>query len=297
MTECFENFLKKQDVEYIKSYKLNKKSSIGIGGGCDAALFPKTINQLIDIVKFSLYAGVKYKIFGAMTNLLISDDGFEGVVILTDKINRYFVADRQVVAECGVRVSKMIFELARMHIGGGEELYGIPGSLGGCVFGNAGAFGKSISDIFLTARLYSPSDDKIFCFDKSDMRFAYRHSVMKEFPFILLDARLNFQKSEFSVADRLSEIISQRKSQQPYGEKSLGSIFKRIDGLAVSKLIDEAGLKGYRIGGAEISKKHAGFIVNHENASAEDVRALIEFIKKEIYSLYGIRLIEEIEYV
>lgn len=298
MTECFLEFLKKQDVEYKEYYKLSLKSTIGIGGECRALLLPKTVCELTQIIEFLKSNEIKFKILGGMSNVLISDDGFDGVVIKTTNINKYFVAENFVFAECGAMLSSFINALASRSIGGFSELYGIPASIGGAVYNNAGAYSKSISDIFLSADVYSLTDGKVYMLDKSDMKFSYRHSVLKDLPLILLNARLSYEKSEESlIRERLAKIIAERRLKQPYGKKSLGSIFKRHNGEAVSKIIDELGLKGFRIGGAEISKKHAGFIVNAENATADDVKRIIEYIKEKIYLSRGFVPEEEIEYI
>lgn len=298
MTECFFEFLKEQDVKYIRSYNLSLKSTIGIGGECKALLLPKSLGQLIKILEFLVSTKIKFKVLGGMSNVLINDEGFDGIIIKTTNISKYCVAESQIIAECGVMLPRMIFDLSLHSIGGFSELYGIPASIGGAIYNNAGAYGKSIEDVFVSASVYSLSDGKIYEFDKCNMKFSYRESVLKNSPLILLNARFSYELTdEFLIRKRLSDVLGERKTKQPYDKKSLGSVFKRHGGEPISKIIDELGLKGFAIGGAEISKKHAGFIINRENATAEDVKKIIEYVKERVHASRGFVPEEEIEYI
>lgn len=298
MTECFLDYLKKQDVEFKRFYNLKLKSSIKIGGACNTAVFPKSIYELISVLEFITENKLEFKLLGNMTNVLPRDDFYKGIIVFTSEINKYYVAENKACIECGALLSRVLRTLSNQNLGGCEELYGIPGSLGGILYSNAGAYGKSISDIFVSARVYSLTDYKICELSKSDFSFSYRHSVLKDRHFVLLDAVLQFEKSyKDIILERMSYYINRRKSEQPFGKPSLGSIFKRKDGVFISKLIDNLGLKGYSIGDAEISKKHAGFIINSGNAKASDVKKLIELIKSKLYASYGVIPEEEIEFL
>lgn len=298
MTNCLIDFFKKQDVEYKEFFKISDISSIGIGGIARYALYPNTVQKLIRSVDYLNSRGVSFRVVGRMTNILSVSDVYDGVLILTNKLDRYCVAENTVSAECGVPLSKLIREMIKYDLGGAEALYGIPGSVGGAVFGNAGAFGLEISDIFISARIYRYDVGRTVILDKEQMSFSYRHSALEDIPALLLDAQIAFSRSDPAlIKSRISDILAKRKSSQPYGELTLGSIFKRDEDLPISRLIDELGLKGFSVGGAKISEKHAGFIVNFGGASASDVLSLIKQVKEKLYSSYGIVAKEEIKYL
>ena len=290
------DFFKDQDVEIYRSFDISRISSIGIGGVADLAVYPNTEQQLLSVLAFLEENEIKYFIAGQMTNLLLCTDRYSGVIVLTDKMNGYCVAECGVRAECGAKFSKALMGAADASVGGAEALFGIPGSVGGMVYNNAGAFGKSVSDYFISARLYALKDKKVIRHFASDMNFGYRRSMLQSKEHVLLSAEFKLDKiDKEKIRNEFKRIISLRKGSQPYGEKSLGSIFKRCDGIPLSRLIDDLGLKGFRIGGAEISTKHAGFIVNSGGATANDVLRLVEYVKNKIYKEYGIIAEEEIE--
>jgi UDP-N-acetylmuramate dehydrogenase len=201
-------------------------------------------------------------------------------------------------AECGVHLSQEIKKLANLGLRLSDELYGIPASFGGAVYNNAGAYGKDLSNSLVYARLFSPEKRKILVFDRSDMAFSYRKSILQKENLIFLGGEfLVSEAPPQEILDRLNSIFKKRLETQPYEMPSLGSIFKRNGFAPVSKLIDELGLKGVRVGDAEISQKHAGFIVNRGSATAEDVKRLVCQIKEKIYEKYGFYPEEEIEYL
>jgi len=291
-------FLKKHDVDYKRDFKIAEISSIKIGGICDALVYPPNEEKLISLLDFLNSLGIPYKIVGKMTNILADDDGFRGVLISTKRLNSVEVRGELVIAASGVPVSSLIFSLAKANLGGLEALFGIPGSLGGLLHNNGGAGDFDISNALLYARLYSPSLKKILMLDRYDLKLAYRSSILENSDYVALSLALAFVPRDFcDVMKRIREFGDKRKSSQPLAYPSLGSIFKRENGIAVSKLIDELGLKGKRIGGAEISKKHAGFIINRGKASANDVKELIALIKKEILKKHGFEPSEEIEFL
>lgn len=297
MLRCFKDFLKKHDVEYIESFDISQISHIGIGGIAAVAVKPNGLNKLVEIIIYLNEKGIPYKVAGEMSNILPSDDFYDGVLVLTRKISKYYVAENTLTADCGAKLSRILNEISEYDLGGMEELFGIPGSVGGMVYGNAGAYGKSISDFFLSAQVYIPSESKIITMTNEEMEFSYRNSAIKGTDRVLLTAR--FSLSEFPKDDikkKFRKITAMRKSTQPYGERSLGSIFKRCPEIPTSLMIDRLGLKGLRVGDAQISNKHAGFIVNVGNATSDDVKTLISVIKEKIYFSYGIIPNEEIEY-
>ncbi len=296
MTNRLEMFLKEQDVKFYKSYSMKNISFIGIGGNADIVAIPNTKEKLIKILYYVYQNGINYKVAGRMTNILPSDMDYHGILILTKEINRYYTAENTVTAECGAVLSNLISNLSQKKLGGMYNLYGIPGSVGGAVCGNAGAYGSAVSDFMVEAEVYSPKENKLFVLPFTQMNFSYRSSIFKESDFIILSIKFLLkdvlQKEE---KERLNNVILKRKATQPYSEKSLGSVFKRKGDFPISKLIDTAGLKGLRIGDAEVSEKHAGFIVNKGNATAEDFLKLSFAVKSKILERYGIMPELEIE--
>lgn len=296
MTRSLFDYFKEQDVEIYRSLDISAISSIGIGTVCDYAVYPHNEEEFLSVISFLEDNSVKYFVIGRMTNVLPCTESYRGVIVFTSKMQGYSAAENVVSAECGMAFSLLLKRAATDSLGGYEELFGIPGSIGGMVYNNAGAFGKSVSDCFLRARLFSLDDVKLISITSSDMQFSYRKSLLQNKRFLLLSAEFAFvRKDKTDISEAMRKTVSKRKNSQPTMDKSLGSIFKRHEGVPVSKAIDELGLKGFRIGGAEISKKHAGFIINVGGATSDDVLRLIEIIKVKILKEYGFVAEEEIE--
>ena len=292
------DFLKKHDVDYKRNIKISDISSIKIGGCCDIIAYPESEKTFIFLVDFLETNSIPYKVIGKMTNILASDNGFSGVLVSTKRLTDIKIEGELVYPESGVLVNSLLFSLARMNLGGLEELFGIPGTLGALVHNNGGAGNTDISDALLFARVYSPSEKKILILDRNALKLGYRSSALIGTDFIVLSLGLAFVRRDYrEIMQKIRRCVEKRKATQPLKYPSLGSVFKRENGIPVSKLIDESGLKGTRIGGAEISKKHAGFIVNRGGASAKDVRELISLVKKEILKKYGFEPHEEIEFL
>ena len=231
-----------------------------------------------------------------MSNVLAMTEGYNGVVIKTSKMSKYSVADSVLAVECGALLSPLIKKLATVGFCGLESLYGIPGSIGGMIFNNAGAYGSCISDRFIDASIYFPLQKRIAVITKEDMLFSYRASFLKHKEAYVLSARFNLiRKESAAILSDIENIILRRRSSQPYGALSLGSVFKRCGEIAISKLIDELGMRGVSIGGAMVSEKHAGFIVNNGGATSSDFLSLVAYIKNKIYSKYQFVPEEEIE--
>ena len=297
MTNCLLRFLNEQDVEYKTGCSLSSISSIGIGGAA-TVVYPRCSEELIKLIDFLSINNIGYKIIGRMTNVLPCDEDYDGVIILTKMLSSVVFSRNLVKASSGISFAKLLLKASELGLGGAESLYGIPGTLGGMIYSNAGAFGKEISDLVVYVKVYDPCLRKTRVLFYDDLDFSYRKSVFKDSDLVILSATLKF---DFMDADLIKagfdHFLKLRKSNQPVGEPSLGSIFKRHPFAPISLLIDKSGLKGYRIGGAEISTKHAGFIVNKGNAKAEDVILLIKLIKDKLYADYDIIPEEEIEYL
>lgn len=290
------DYLKSRKLKYQENHSLKSYSSIGIGASARCFVIPRSKDELVDLLSFLYDSGARYKLIGRMTNLLVCGDVYEGVIVSTADLRRKFAADCVLSAECGCSMPDLMRYAASLGLGGAEALATIPGSVGGCVVGNAGAFGVECSDIILDAEIYFPRTKELKVLAKSEMGFSYRSSLLKNSELYLLTARFGMTvRSRSDIEDSIGNIRAARSLSQPVGARSLGSIFKKANGVSAGYYIDRVGLKGYTVGGAAISDKHAGFIVNHGGASSDDVLALINKAKDAVFSSFGVTLEEEIE--
>ena len=239
------------------------------------------------MINFLCDNDIKYHILGNGTNTIFADSGFDGVVISTKNLKKIKIKESSIFVECGVGLFELGKTTKKTGLSGLEFAYGIPGSVGGAVVMNAGAFGKSIGDFVEYVKVFV--DGKIKKISKKKMCFSYRSSLAQKKDMIVLGAKFNLEfSSPFEVEKKQQNFFEHRLITQPYSDLSFGSVFKRNnEHLPVSKLIDELGLKGYRIGGAEVSKKHAGFIVNIGSATCQDCILLIKYIQSKIFDAYG----------
>ncbi len=290
------DFLKKHDVEYKRNYELKNISSINIGGSTEALIFPNDLQQLVSLTALLYESAIPYKVVGRASNILFPDREYHAMVISTKKLRNVEFSNNFAIAECGTSLTYLINCAKHHNLGGMETLFGIPGSVGGAIFSNAGAHGSEISNFLCEARVFSPKENREMRLCGEDFRFTYRKSILSECDYILLSATLNFvPKSSRETEEGIKRFMDLRRKSQPIDSPSLGSIFKKNGNIAVSALIDALGLKGLSVGDAVISKKHAGFIINRGEARSEDVLELIKIIKCEIQSNYGFIPEEEIE--
>jgi UDP-N-acetylmuramate dehydrogenase len=297
MNELFD-FLIKKDVKYKTNQTLADYTSVRIGGPVSVVAFPHTIDQLIDLVRFLRVRKIRYTVVGFMTNVLPCDEEYRGVLIVTKRLDRYLLSGNTVFAECGVAVSSLINHLSIEGLGGCESLCGIPGTLGGMIVSNAGAYGCEIGDVVKSVSAYSPTADETVTLKGEDLLFSYRSSVFANSDMLILSAVLELIPSDRDIISAKMGMIRQRRaSSQPLSYPSLGSVFKRVSGISAGQIIDECGLKGLRVGGAMVSPIHAGFIVNVGGATADDFCKLVNTIKDEVYKRRGICLEEEIKYI
>lgn len=282
-------------IKYDEKFDVSACSSIKIGGIADIVVLPKNEGELINTVNFLYDNRFNYKVVGGLTNILFAHEKITDVLIKTDNMCGISYDGHLFSLRGGERISKYARMWAEDGFGGYEGLVGIPGSIGGMLNSNAGAFGDEMGDIVRSASVYDPSQRKKIRIDKSEMRLAYRNSCFKGSDLIILSVDLLLKHAnKEEVLKKMTHYRNARKKSQP-NLPSLGSIFKRPYNGYASRLIDISGLKGYRIGGASISEKHAGFIVNHGGASADDVLKLIDVAKSAVKSKFGILLEEEIE--
>lgn len=275
----------------------SKLSAIKVGGAARFITYPKNIEELRGIIQISRELRLPHKVIGGLSNTFFSDDGYKGILISLKRMHSIIIGENSFKISAGEPLSGVIRHLSLKNISFLPELIGIPGTVGGAVRNNAGAFSKEISEAFLLGEFYDPSEDKVFYLDKKDLNFSYRSSLLQRSDIILLNAEFASElRSCEECGNIMHEIIAKRKASHPK-EPSLGSFFKRSGNVIPSLLIDKAGLKGFSVGGAEVSKKHAGFIINKGKATAKDVLDLSYRIEEKIKSIFGVSLEREAEYV
>ena len=273
-------------------------SSARIHSHARAVAYPKSEEELVRLIDTLNDEEIRYLVVGGMSNVIFKADRYNGVLIKTDEITTKTVAENLFVASCGLRLGTALDFISGFDLGGIEGLYGIPGTLGGMVKQNAGAFGYEIADCFLEANCYIPDIRTVKRVTKEEMLFSYRESVLGKIKAVLINATLRLVvKGREDILAEVGEYRQKRLRSQPLQYPSLGSVFKRYDGVSAGYYIDKAGLKGYSIGGARVSEKHAGFIVNTGGASAKDYLLLVEYVKDRVYSEFSIELEEEIEII
>lgn len=288
------DFLKDNEISFSNE-NLSKKSHIRIGVVAPT-VYPKTQEELIHIISLFEDFGISYKILGRMSNVLICTNESNTVYVKTDRLERVGIHSGLIYAECGVRFSSLIRKTLWYGFSLLPELVGIPGSVGGMIYSNAGAFGREIADGVISCKLFDKSHREVVTVLRENMGFGYRDSILLQKEFVLLSATFfALSDKRAHIEERIEQINTRRKNTQPIGALSLGSVFKRPEGDFAARLIDAAGLKGLRIGDAQISEKHAGFIVNLNSATAEDVLSLIDAARVAVYKKFGVMLEEEIE--
>ena len=279
---------------------MKKHTSFKIGGTADQFVKVTNEEELKEAIKYAKDKNLKITIIGNGSNLLVLDKGIRGLVIKID-IQKLEIERKEKYAKItvgsGYKTMALGIKLMNENLSGFEELSGIPGTIGGAIFMNAGAYGKEIKDINISTKCMDYVGE-IFELSNKEQEFEYRSSVFNKKDYIILETklRLEYGKKE-EIKKKMDEYLSSRKEKQPIEYPSAGSTFKRQEGVITAKLIDECGLKGFQIGGAKVSEKHAGFVINSDNATAKDVIDLIKYIKEKVNEKYGIKIKEEIRIV
>ena len=273
-----------------------KHTSFRIGGGAEVMAFPKLPEELAELLKISALLDCKCAILGAGTNVLAPDEGLSGLVIcLKDCLDGMEkLSDTRIRVMAGVTMSRAAVFAANLGLSGLEFAHGIPGTVGGGAYMNAGAYGGEICQVCHRVQVMDRQGNTRWL-SNAEMAFSYRHSVLEETEYIVICAEFTLTPAEpEAIKTRMKELIGKRSASQPLDLPSAGSAFKRPVGGYAAALIDGAGLKGFRVGNAGISEKHAGFAVNLGGATAKDVRQLLETVSDRVYAQSGIRLEPEI---
>lgn len=298
------NFIVKANKIDINSYKyyedfpMSECCSFKTGGNASLAIFPLNSNSFENLLVYLDAEKFSYKVIGNGTNIIPSDEGFDGVLVITTKISSYSFDGTFLTADCGVNLTKLAKKASLLSLCGMENFFGIPATVGGAVYMNAGAYNSQVSDIFVSAKCYNHKKHKIETYNNEEMRFSYRFSRCHDEPITVICASFRLGEGNIEAINaRMNEVICKRKNSQPLEFPNAGSIFKRPLNNFAGKLIEEAGLKGYSIGGAEVSAKHAGFFINRGNATSNDIIKLIQVVREKVLENSGIMLECEVEFI
>ena len=267
-----------------------------IGGPADYFVMPQTAEELAEILKLCKEEQTPYFILGNGSNLLVGDKGFRGVVIqLYKNFDGIQIAGTTVTAKAGAMLIRVAKEAAKAGLTGLEFASGIPGTIGGAMVMNAGAYGGEMKDV-VTAVTVLTKDGEIKTLTGEEMNFRYRGSVVEDEGYIVLESVMELKKGNpEEIQSRIEELSLQRKTKQPIEYPSAGSTFKRPEGYFAGKLIQDSGLRGYQVGGAQVSEKHCGFVINAGNATAADVMQLMQDVSDKVNAQFGVTLEPEVK--
>lgn len=293
MTALLE-YLNVNKIEYLKDEPMSRHTSFRIGGNADIFLMPDSIEKLSGVIEVLKKEKIPFTIIGKGSNLLVSDKGIEGAVICTLNINKISKNDCEITVDCGASLASLCNFARDNSLSGLEFAYGIPGSVGGAMVMNAGAYGGEMKDVALKATAIDKTGN-IVTIVGEEMLLSYRNSIFKQKELIVLNVTVSLKKDgKEEINARMDDYMNRRKTKQPLEYPSAGSVFKRPEGYFAGALIEENGFKGVGVGGAFVSEKHAGFIINKSGATCNDVKTLIVKIQDKIYKNNGVKLETEL---
>lgn len=277
---------------------LKTYTTFGIGGPADVLARPTTIEELEELLKFNYKNKIETFVMGKGSNLLVSDKGIRGcVIILSDNFDKVDIDGDYLTALSGTSLNEASLVAIEAGLAGMEEISGIPGSVGGAVAMNAGAYGGEIKDVAVEIKAFD-FEGNLHTFKNKEMNFSYRHSRIFDDNLIVVSAKFKLEKGDKDlIRERYEDFTNRRQTKQPLDKKSAGSTFKRPTGSYASKLIDECGLRGYRRGECQVSEKHCGFIINVDNATCEDMLSFIEEVSKIVNEKTGFVLEREVKLI
>lgn len=278
---------------------MSKHTTFRVGGPADFYLVPESEEEVAEAVYFAREKGLPYYPIGRGSNLLVGDYGYHGVIIeIGSGMEKLQIHEGGLVeAQAGITLAKMASELAAHGLSGFEFASGIPGTLGGAVAMNAGAYGGEIKDTIVSATVLTKTGD-ILVLGKEELALGYRISIIQEKLYMVLSAVFSFlQEQPDEIRARMRELNEKRRQKQPLEFPSAGSTFKRPVGHFAGKLIEDAGLRGYRVGDAQVAEKHCGFVINRGHATAAEIRRLIEDVQKQVREQFGVKLEPEVRMI
>lgn len=290
-----EQFLRQNDISAVFNESMKKHTTFKVGGNAACVAMPDSVEKRRALIKFLNENKIRCYFLGNGSNVIFSDEGFDGVIIKTSKLNFINIDKKNNTAQAGAGVLMTSFSrmMRENGLGGMEFAYGIPGNIGGGCYMNAGAYGGQISDCVLGVE-YIDRQGNVRTVSRRDCDYSYRHSVFMENKWLITSATFRLRpKDKVSMLSYMEDIMQRRVEKQPLDMPSAGSSFKRPRGYYAAALIDECGLKGFSVGGARVSTKHAGFIVNTGNASCADIVALADEVRKTVMEKKGVQLEKE----
>ena len=292
--ECLLNIIDKEDIKLDEPMK--KHISFKVGGPADILVKPRTEEQIAKVIKLLKEEEVPYLVIGNGSNLLIKDGGIRGVVIeISNNFSDFTIEENKVNIQAGALLSFVGKAVLKSELKGFEFAAGIPGTLGGALDMNAGAYGGEMKDIVKSVRLMD-TDGNILDFTNDQMEFSYRRSILSNTDYIVLSAEIELEKGNYDdIKATMADFTQRRVTKQPLSLPSAGSTFKRPEGHFAGKLIEDSGLKGLTLRGAQVSEKHCGFVVNLGNATAKDLLDLMYVVKSTVKSKFGVTLEEEVK--
>ena len=294
----FYNLCDKIGCEYSADALLKDYTSFKIGGKADVMVFPDSVDKFSSIIAFLSKNKISYFVIGKGSNILVSDNGFRGVVINTCKFDSIELADENtIVCSSGASLSRLCRFALENSLTGLEFAFGIPGTAGGAAYMNAGAYGGEMKDVLVSCK-HITANGEINKFSGEELGLSYRHSAYSDTDNIIVSLTLKLEKGDKAeIKAKMDDLIGRRKDKQPLEFPSAGSTFKRPEGYFAGALIEQCGLKGFTVGGAQVSEKHAGFVINIGNATCKDVVGLIEHCKSTVYSETGVTLEPEVKII
>lgn len=277
---------------------MKRHTTFRVGGVAKLLVTPTSIDSIVDVINCCKENDIRYYILGNGSNVLVRDEGIDGVVIkLTSNFSFVSVHQNIIEANAGAYLGTIARVALKNNLGGFEFASGIPGTLGGAVIMNAGAYGREMKDVIVESIVFN-KDGEITTINKEQHKFGYRSSILQKNDCVVLGSKLVlYRDDEQNIKQKMDELSRQRRDKQPLDKPNAGSTFKRPEGYFAAQLIQQAGLKGYRVGGAEVSTKHAGFIVNTGNATANDILTLMDYIIDTVEQKFGVRLEPEIKII
>ncbi len=297
LSEIKEVLAKLSGCKVISDAPLKEYTSFKIGGPADLLVEPENSNALQQVMRILAEHNQSYFVLGKGSNILIGDKGFRGVVLRLTGLNNVRSEGTKIIAESGVTLAKLAGFAVNAELTGLEFASGIPGTLGGAVVMNAGAYGGEMRDVVTRVTALTPHGE-MRALNAREMEFGYRQSIFQKNGWIVVEVEMELQPGDsVEIRDKMNELNSRRKNKQPLEYPSAGSTFKRPPGYFAGTLIDQMGLKGYTIGGAQVSEKHAGFIINVGGARASDVLKLIQHVQKQVKAKAGVDLEPEVHLV
>lgn len=268
------------------------------GGNAKVYITPNTIDELVECINVVRKEDVPFLVIGNGSNLLVKDEGYDGVIIEVDKkISDIDVRGEDIVAEAGAKLSRVAMAAMENDLAGFEFAHGIPGNIGGAVVMNAGAYGGEMKDVLKWVKVID-KDGNVRVIEAEDLELGYRTSIVMKEEMIVLEACIHLELGTMGeIADFMAMLMDKRRASQPLEFPSAGSTFKRPEGYFAGKLIQDSGMKGYRVGDAMVSEKHSGFVINCGNATATDVLQVIDDVREKVKESFGVEMEPEVKII